>query len=315
MLRPKTFYYSTPNMREFSRKYETYTITREFFPDKTPNIQIDGIVEINTNTTGMIDIVYFTQYENMEQKKIEEYIIHVLADTRNLNSLTVVDLYDPLATMERVDSNHPGNIATANIDAHFWKTLPIPDGGKKIRRILFDHHTLHNRFYYSGGNTSVIFKSAMSLIAEHLNPIKDAVAFPDEGACKRFGPYFKSLGFKTIICGTVRRGDSRIVTITDSEVSFPTTMNITIIDDLVRSGGTLIACAKALVEIGAENNVDVFVTHAQFPNDSWTKFLTLDTSISMFYTTNTIPRVTEKLERYPKAFTVLDIYPIIKDYI
>jgi len=302
--------YTTPNMSTMPSVEPFGVITRELFPDGTPNIYIENLEKI-INYPSKIGIFYYTQYENMEQKKIEEYIIHVLADTVNVASLTIIDLFDPLATMERVDAGREGCVSTANVDAHFWKTLPIPEGGEKIRRILFDHHTLHNRFYYSGGNTTVKFLSAMPLIEDKVlsqSPLGTwTVAFPDEGAYKRFGGYFTQKHYKTIICGKVRKGDQRIVTINDSEVDITKCQNIMIVDDLVRSGGTLLECAKVLREAGSSYlKVSVFVTHAQFPNDSWKKFVENDL-VDMFYTTNTIPRVAVKLLEYPDKFTVLEV--------
>jgi hypothetical protein len=313
--------YATPNMSSF---VETYTsrITREFFPDRTPNIFIEGITAIN-EAPEMVNVVYFTQYEDMEQKKVEEIIIHVLADTRNVRSLTVVDLFDPLATMERVPGGPQGEgtIATANVDAHFWKNLPIPDGGLKIRRILFDHHTLHNRFYYSGGNTSIIFLSAMPLLHATLDPTRDIIAFPDDGAHKRFGPFFKSYGYDIIVCGKVRDGNDRKVTVMDTEGNigaFGTniTRTVTIVDDLVRSGGTLKACATAICAYmdGNVGAVNVFVTHAQFTNDAWKSFLDFK-DIDLFITTNTIPRISNILAEHPAKFKVLDVRPMLNKYI
>lgn len=292
------------------------SITRKLFPDGTPNIFIEGIDEIMRGTTSR-DVVYFTQYHTMEQKMIEQMIMHVLADTLGIDRLTIIDLFDPLATMERVDTDKEGTVATANVDAHFWKTLPRPDSGKKIRRVLFDHHTLQNRFFFSGGNTSVVFLSAMPLIEALLTPKLDAVAFPDEGAYKRFGTFFKSKGYDIIVCGKVRVGNQRIVKITDpGPIGVPVAKKIIIIDDLVRSGGTLIACAHALRAEGAVT-VNVFVTHAQFPNESWKKFTgaaATTTGINEFITTNTIPKVSSVLADYPETFKVLDVMPLVHDY-
>ena len=68
----------------------------------------------------------------MLEKKIEEMIIFVLADTTNVKKLYIIDMYDPLATMERVSEE--GTIATSNVDAHFWKTLPTLYSGHKTVR-------------------------------------------------------------------------------------------------------------------------------------------------------------------------------------
>jgi phosphoribosylpyrophosphate synthetase len=53
-----------------------------------------------------------------------------------------------------------------------------------------------------------------------------------------------------------------------------------IVDDLVKSGGTLIQCAKAL-EAGGAKYVSAYVTHACFPEDSWRKFAWEDQSASI----------------------------------
>lgn len=40
-----------------------------------------------------------------------------------------------------------GVIATADCDAHFFSTLPTSFGGQ-AKLIIYDLHTLHNRFYF-----------------------------------------------------------------------------------------------------------------------------------------------------------------------
>jgi len=103
----------------------------------------------------------------MTEKKVEEIIIFVLADSVNVNRLVVCDLFDPLATMERVVTE--GEIATENVDAYFWKSLPTLESGRKVQRILYDQHTLQNRFYYTGGNTKVIYFFNFNLITFIIN--------------------------------------------------------------------------------------------------------------------------------------------------
>ena len=60
----------------------------------------------------------------------------------------------------------------------------------------------------------------------------------------------------------LRRGD-RSVEITSPSPQLFTGRPVLLIDDIVSSGGTLIACAKALVAAGARS-IDVIVTHALF---------------------------------------------------
>lgn len=57
------------------------------------------------------------------------------------------------------------------------------------------------------------------------------IAFPDEGAIKRFGGQFKE--FETILCSKVREGDKRVVTVKEGD---PSGRHVFIIDDLVQTG-------------------------------------------------------------------------------
>lgn len=60
-----------------------------------------------------------------------------------------------------------------------------------------------------------------------------AIAFPDEGAWKRFGKDLKEL--EQVVCSKVRDGDTRKVTIKEGDCEGK---HIFIVDDLVRTGTT-----------------------------------------------------------------------------
>lgn len=295
------FVFSNPQCESLARA--TYSqgqdiqyISHTLFSNGDPNIFIPQMREVQ-NVCGGAHIVYFSSWSNMEEKKMEEIIIFVLADTQNVASMVVVDPYDSLATMERVTQE--GRVAMANVDAHFWKTLPNLVSGKKVHRIIYDHHTLQNRFYYTGGNTQHTFRSALDNVVDEdgMAFVNMVPAFPDDGAHKRFGSHFHS--GPVIICGKVRLDDDggRTVTIKEGD---PAGEHVLIVDDLVRTGGTLIECFKSLVKAGA-TSVSFFVTHAEFPNQSWKRFEALKKKypkqFGMFYTTDSIPRVTQELPR------------------
>ena len=61
----------------------------------------------------------------------------------------------------------------------------------------------------------------------------DCIAFPDDGAAKRFSFMFDDLGYEVVTCGKVRSGETRKVTIQDGS---PDGKNVIIIDDLVQTG-------------------------------------------------------------------------------
>ena len=59
------------------------------------------------------------------------------------------------------------------------------------------------------------------------------MAFPDDGAAKRFGSMFRTHGFEVIVCGKVRDGDKRTVRIQDGNVE---NKDIVVVDDLIQTG-------------------------------------------------------------------------------
>ena len=174
--------------------------------------------------------------------------------------------------MERVTQE--GQVATASTLARMFNNLP--SCGPPSCLIIYDLHTLQNRFYvqvrlsltsptclrslasdepaYSDpiticgwvfrlpqGHCIAQLETTIPLLkralatreAEGKTPV-DAIAFPDDGAAKRFGTMFDE--FDQITCGKHREGDRRIITVMDGD---PAGKHIIIIDDLVQSGGTL----------------------------------------------------------------------------
>lgn len=117
---------------------------------------------------------------------------------------------------------------------------------------------------------------------------KIAIAFPDDGAQKRFGHDFK--GYPQIICSKVREGDKRVVRVKEGEAAG---MHVFIVDDLVKTGGTLVECKNVLLANKAAA-VSAFVTHAVFPQESWKRF-TPD-QFRHFYTTDSCPTVAKVLK-------------------
>eukprot|EP00968_Pinguiococcus_pyrenoidosus_P019716 scaffold2177_cov272-Pinguiococcus_pyrenoidosus.AAC.9 len=94
----------------------------------------------------------------------------------------------------------------------------------------------------------------------------DCIAFPDDGAAKRFKTSFPD--FALITCGKTRDGDDRRVVIQEGSAEG---RHVCIVDDLVQTGGTLHEAGKALVEDGALS-VSCFVAHGVFPNEAWRRF-------------------------------------------
>ena len=109
--------------------------------------------------------------------------------------------------------------------------------------------------------------SAMPAIAEALRITgldpATVVVGPDAESRPWVSDLAGRLGLSHTVARKIRRGD-RSVEISFDEPNLIAGRPALMIDDIVSSGGTLIACAKALAAAGAAT-IDAIVTHALFP--------------------------------------------------
>ncbi|KAH9550284.1 hypothetical protein CY35_10G063700 [Sphagnum magellanicum] len=154
-----------------------------------------------------------------------------------VSSFTVVLPFFPTGTLERMEDE--GDIATAFTLARILSDIPISRGGP-TSLVIFDIHALQERFYF-GDNVLPCFESGIPLLKHRIHQLPDSsnvsIAFPDEGAWKRFNKQLQH--FPTVICTKVRDGNERIVKLKEGD---PQGRHVIIVDDLVQSGSTLIEC-------------------------------------------------------------------------
>jgi len=114
--------------------------------------------------------------------------------------------------------------------------------------VFFDIHALQEQFYFTD-NCIVQLKSCVRLLRDRLALLPDdkiVIVFPDDGAYKRFHSKFPS--FPSVVCHKIRDGDNRIVEIRDG-LEYVANAHCVIVDDLVKSGGTIIECALVLQQV------------------------------------------------------------------
>jgi len=258
-------------------------LDQKLFPDSEPNFTLPSLHQCYNR-----DVLYIADWTTCEHRYYDLLCLVPIAEL-GPRTLTILLPFLGSGTMERESDD--GAIATANVEAKLLSWIP----GAGIKRVItVDLHTLQNQFYYN--NTSVTMESAMPYVMNKLKlEVKSdkesapmVICFPDNGAKSRFSKYFD--GGETATCGKVRQGDERLIAIEQGEVHGK---DVLIVDDLVRTGGTLLSCANVLKDHGAKN-VSVFVTHSVFPGQSWTKFLTTPL-IDRFYTTDSVYTVAEEL--------------------
>jgi phosphoribosylpyrophosphate synthetase len=140
-------------------------------------------------------------------------------------------------------------------------------------------------------------------LLEALKNLPDAedvvVAYPDEGAMKRFHTFFED--YHEVVCTKIRKGNDRLVTLKEGE---PRGKHVVIVDDLVQSGGTLVECGKLLSEMGAKK-ISAFCTHGVFPNDKQKRF-TSSEMFENFWITDSCPQTVARV-RGKKPFKILSL--------
>lgn len=185
-----------------------------------------------------------------------------------VGSFTLVLPFFPTGTAERVEAE--GDVATAFTLARILSAVP-PSRGGPTSVVIFDIHALQERFYFGDG-VLPLFESGIPLLLERLRALPDrgrvTIAYPDEGAWKRFHYQFRDEGYPEVICTKVRDGSKRIVRLKEGD---PRGRHVVVVDDLVQSGGTLIETHALLASLGAAH-VSAYVTHGVFPRDSHRKF-------------------------------------------
>eukprot|EP01119_Soliformovum_irregulare_P004277 TRINITY_DN15274_c0_g1_i1.p1 TRINITY_DN15274_c0_g1~~TRINITY_DN15274_c0_g1_i1.p1 ORF type:complete len:340 (+),score=95.42 TRINITY_DN15274_c0_g1_i1:124-1020(+) len=273
------------------------------FEDGFPNLFIKNVDSIRGR-----DVIFLASFLDQASLLAQISILYSLPGYV-VRSLIVVLPYFPTATMERVDEE--GQIATAHTFARLLSSIP-PTLGGPTKLVIYDIHALQNRFYF-GDNMIPLLVSAVPLFVDVLKTEhakeKIVIAFPDDGAAKRFSSKFE--GYQVVTCLKVREGEKRIVKLKEGHEHIPDA-HVFIVDDLVKTGGTLIECKNVLQSHGAKM-VSAFVTHAVFPQESWKKFAG-NSGFHRFYTTDSCPEISKVIENVA-PFRVLPLCCSILDSI
>lgn len=282
----KTFIFYGPSQEQLAKDFcgqdsifNLGDISWKDFPDGFPNIMIS-----NSRQLVNSDIIFLADFSCPKEIFRQLAVMYALP-SYGIHSLKVVLPFFPTGTMDRAAQD--GEIVTAKTLARMLSAIPMAECPAQI--YIFDIHAQQEQFYFAD-TVRVRCVSAMSLLLTKLSCDENvAVAFPDEGAYKRFSRYFSK--YHQIICEK-RRGEdgARMITIKEGN---PDGKRIFIVDDLIMSGGTMLECAKVLDSFGA-TKVSAYATHGVFPNKSWTKFV--DNNIDL-YITNSCPESISKIDK------------------
>ena len=233
-------------------------------------------------------------------------------DALKREGATKVILVIPYFGYARQDIQHlPGECVSVNVIIKALEAL----GSNKVITVDIHDEATAGVFTIPFRNVSVLPFIA-SLIREDLNQDLSSVVVgsPDQGGIERARIFARAL------YGEIKEHDVITIekkrTLTEVHKSKPlelfgTVKNKTVllVDDVATSGGTVLQAADVCLEQGAIN-VIAAVVHADFALGVPKRIQ--KSSISRWYTTNTVEATQEDLSVYPKI-SVLDISSIVSE--
>jgi len=274
----------------------------KFEDSRMDHIKLGGF---HPNVLQKSHVIFIASFDDNDAMMSQFHALIVLCESF-VKTLTILLPYYPVATMERITEE--GEIATANTTARMLSNLPSI--GWPARVMFYDLHTLQNRFYLHS-NAIATLHTAIPLIKAVMakaNPPFTAIAFPDEGAQKRFAQIFGE-EWPVVTCGKQRIGETRHVVVQDGQ-ELVKGSKLLIIDDMVKTGGTLATCAESLMALGC-SSISAYCTHAGFPEGAAQRFCRGgDRAVfEKFYVTNSNPIVSSQLPT-DDCIEVLDLLPL-----
>lgn len=224
-------------------------------------------------------------------------------------SLTLLHPFFPWGTMERVPKE--GIVATADPMARMLSHhMPFTSSGPP-NLVIGDIHALATRFNF-GDDIHLHLISLMNLLeaalgAHTLRHHVDIV-FPDAGAASRFRAAFPDQ--PVVVCSKKREGAVRSIEVIETPAG-PRRPLAVIVDDMIQSGGTMVACARALRGMGYRR-VIAAASHGVFPQGADLQFLPGGKHGGVFdrvLVTDSLPHVAARLA--PEVFTVVPLLPTL----
>ena len=195
-----------------------------------------------------------------EAETLELYDLGCGVVMAGARSLTLVIPYFGYSTMER--PTRPHEIVTAKTRARLLSSIPVAGAGSRV--LLLDLHTEGIPFYFEGPLRPVHL-SARQVVLESLRRLgAEVVACTDAGRAKWVERFANDLGIGAAFVFKRRLEQGIEVTAVSAQVAGK---RVVIYDDLIRSGGSLLAAARAYGDAGAASMAAV-ATHGVLPGDA-----------------------------------------------
>jgi ribose-phosphate pyrophosphokinase len=166
------------------------------------------------------------------------------------------------STMER--SGRSGEVVTAKTRARLLSSVPMASRGTQV--FLLDLHVAAVAHYFEGGirPIHVAGRSLVTAAARRIAGDDFVLACTDAGRAKWVESLANDLNIAAAFVYKRRHDDATSVTGVSAQVAGK---RVVIYDDMIRTGGSLLAAARAYRDAGALA-IDAIATHGLFPGDS-----------------------------------------------
>jgi ribose-phosphate pyrophosphokinase len=205
--------------------------------------------------------------------------------------ITRLDIIVPFLAVASMERDTPsGELGVASLFCRIFGVLGERLPGA-VHIHLYDIHD-EREIHYFPPNLQIHHHTTMDLLKKKISLAqKPVILFPDSGAKKAFSRFFSD--YDTVACSKIRRSP------TDIDIYFEwgnmKWRDIIIIDDHIRSWGTLMEACRAVRAHGALH-VSAFVPHAVFSSGIPEDFLKV---FDVFYTTDSISENFHRFENNP----------------
>jgi phosphoribosylpyrophosphate synthetase len=225
----------------------------------------------------------------------------------NPKSLTLIVTAYMYGTDDR--SDRPGMVVTAKhaigiIEDSMRKAHGVPQ-----RVFVIEPHTLQLLSFYQGSMQRIDAMPTLlnTVHAQHKMSGHGGslcVVMPDNGADKRYGSVVNEIaGLCKVVCNKTREVDGTVRTAIAEDHRDAVIGGYVIIDDIIRSGGTLIQCYNAIRNLaGLDARIYVAVVHADFVGNAIDAISR--SGVDLFYITDSNRNASDKVIGNPK-FVVL----------
>jgi len=156
------------------------------FDDGFPNLYVEDATKLRNK-----NVAFLASFHNPAVIFQQLSVIYALP-RMFVATFTLILPFFPTGTSERIEDE--GEVATAATMARVLSSIP-PSRGGPTSLVIYDIHALQERFYF-GDNVLPYFQSAIPILKQKLlnHPDRDiiTIAYPDEGAWKRFHKQFQA---------------------------------------------------------------------------------------------------------------------------